>query len=123
MNAVLAIDHGIAYVLIGSPPLSYVLRMPFASSIPQTIDASGSEATIVSCTRSSSLIVRLAPLFEPLAQVAQEAARERAVDQPVVVRERQVHDRPDRDRVGAVVVADHPRPLDDGVGAEDRGLW
>ena len=40
----------------------------------------------------------------------------------MVVREREVHDRPDRDHVLAELVLDDPRPLHDGVGAEDRGL-
>ena len=57
--------------------------------------------------------VGLVPGLEPLAQVAEEAAGERAVDQPVVVRQRQVHDRPDRDHVLAELVLDDPRPLDD----------
>src|SRR5687768_5956211 len=44
----------------------------------------------------AALVVRLSPALELGAQVAQEAARERAVDEAVVVREGQVHDRADR---------------------------
>jgi len=65
---------------------------------------------------------RLVPRLELLAQVTQKAASEGAVDEPVVVRERQVHDRTDRDHVGAAVVLDHPRPLDDRVCPQDRRL-
>ena len=68
----------------------------------------------------SRLVVRLVPGLELLAQVAEEAAGEGAVDEPVVVRQREVHDRPDRDHVLAQLVLDDPRPLDDRVGAEDR---
>src|SRR4030095_16414545 len=69
-----------------------------------------------------SLVVALAPGLETLAQVAQEPARVRAVDETVVVRERDVHDRPDRDHVLAELVLDNPRALDERVGAEDRAL-
>src|SRR5690242_132298 len=55
-----------------------------------------------------ALVRRLVPALELLAQVAQEAARERTVHEPVVVRERQVHDRPDRDHVFAEVVLHDP---------------
>ena len=41
----------------------------------------------------------------------------------MVVREREVHDRPDRDHVLAEFVLNDPRTLHDRVGAEDRGLW
>src|SRR6478672_8254933 len=72
------------------------------------------------------LTVRLVAVFAPglelLAEVAQEAARERAVDETVVVREGQVHDRADRDHVLAELVLNDPRPLDDRVGAEDPRL-
>src|ERR1700747_1785655 len=70
----------------------------------------------------SRLVGRLVPGLEALSQVAQEAAGEGSVDEPVVVRERQVHDRADRDHILAPVVLDHPRSLDARVGAEDRGL-
>src|SRR3954454_21748721 len=62
------------------------------------------------------------PPFEALAQLLEEAARVGAVDQPVVVRQRDVHDRLDRDSVVAALVLDHPRALDEGIGAEDRRL-
>ena len=61
-------------------------------------------------------------VLEPLAQVAEEAAGVGAVDEPVVVRQRDVHHRPDRDHVLAELVLDDPRPLDERVGAEDRRL-
>ena len=56
-----------------------------------------------------TLVVALAPALELLAQVAQEPAGVGAVDQAVVVREREVHDRPDRDHVLAELVLDDPR--------------
>src|SRR5438045_1355037 len=62
-------------------------------------------------------VVVLAPGLEALAEIAQEAPGQRAVDQTVVVRERQVHDRPDRDRVVAELVLDDPRPLHECVRA------
>src|SRR5437763_15508750 len=65
---------------------------------------------------------RLVPRFELLAYVAQEPTRERAIHEPVIVREREVHDRADRDHVLAALVLDNPGPLDDGVRAQDRGL-
>src|SRR6476646_3180349 len=64
----------------------------------------------------------LVPGLELLAQVAQEAARVGAVDEAVVVRQGDVHDRANRDHVVAELVLDDPRPLDKRVGAEDRGL-
>src|SRR5439155_27270788 len=67
-------------------------------------------------------VSRLVPALELVPQVVQEAARERAVDEAMVVREGQVHDRADRDYVLAHVVLDDPRALDDGVGAEHRRL-
>src|SRR3954447_4809846 len=62
------------------------------------------------------------PALEPLAQVAQEAARVRAVDETVVVRERDVHERTDRDDVLAERVLHNPRALHERVRAEDAGL-
>src|SRR5437763_12512755 len=53
---------------------------------------------------SVSRFVRGLELF---AQVAQEAARQRTVDEPVFVRQRQVHDRPYRDHVLAPDVLAH----------------
>src|SRR3990170_6781719 len=70
----------------------------------------------------AALVLRLSPALELSAQVAQEAAREGAVDEAVVVGEGQVHDRADRDHVLAELVLHDPRPLDDGVRAEDPGL-
>src|SRR3954452_21592703 len=71
-------------------------------------------------------VMRLAavavPALEALAQLLEEAPGVGAVDQPVVVRQRDVHDRLDRDRVVAALVLDHPRALDEGIGAEDRRL-
>src|SRR3569833_2997901 len=99
--------------------------MPFDSRKPQMIAASYSELASASLTTSFEslpLVVRLAPALEALLQVAQEAARVRAVDEAVVVRQREVHHRADRDRVVAVLVAHDPRALDDRVRAEDAGL-
>src|SRR5207248_4657358 len=76
---------------------------------------------MVSPVKATS-VRRLVPGLEILAEVVEEAARERPVDEAVVVREGQVHDRADRDHVLAAIVLDHPRPLDDGVSAEDRRL-
>src|SRR5439155_24617866 len=71
----------------------------------------------------SRLLAVALPALEPLAQVTEEAPRKGSVDEAVVVRERDVHQRPDRDHVLAELVLDDPRPLDERVGAEDRGLW
>src|SRR5579884_542641 len=62
------------------------------------------------------------PPFEPLAQLLEEAPGIGAVDQPVVVGQRDVHDRLDRDRVVAVLVLDDPWAFHERVRAEDRGL-
>src|SRR3954451_4851728 len=70
----------------------------------------------------SSLVAVFAPGLELLAQVAQESAGERAVHEAMVVRERQVHDRADREHVFPELVLDDPRPLDDRVRTEDRGM-
>src|SRR5215211_6355280 len=69
-----------------------------------------------------ALVGRLVPALELFAQVAQESSGERTVDEPVVVREREVHDRPDRDHVLALLVLDDPRPLYDRVRPENRRL-
>src|SRR5437763_176188 len=66
---------------------------------------------------------RLVPGLELLAEVAEEPPGKRSVDESVVVRERQVHDRADTDYVLAELVLDHPRALHNGVRAEDRRLW
>src|SRR5581483_6599431 len=71
---------------------------------------------------TSALERRLVPRLELPAQVAQEATRVRAVDEAVVVRQRDVHDRADRDHVPAELVLYHPWPLHERVGAEDRRL-
>ena len=52
----------------------------------------------------------------------QEPARVRAVDQAVVVGQREVDHRPDRDRVVAVRVGDHDRPLHDQADTQDADL-
>src|SRR5579864_3078925 len=62
------------------------------------------------------------PVLEAFAEVAQEAARVGAVDEAMVVGERDVHDRLDRDRVVAVLVGHDPRALDERVRPEDRRL-
>src|SRR5665647_2029092 len=49
---------------------------------------------------------------------AQEPRGLGAVDQPVVVRQRQVHHVADRDDLSELVVIDHHRPLDQRTGAE-----
>src|SRR5438128_2120398 len=72
--------------------------------------------------RVMALVVVLTPALELLAQVAEEAARIRAVNEAVVVREGDVHDRADRYHVLAELVLDHPWPLDDRVGPEDSRL-
>ena len=53
---------------------------------------------------------------------AEEAGGVGAVDDAVVVGQRQVHHRPDGDRLAEVGVVDHDRPLDDRAGAEDADL-
>ena len=70
--------------------------------------------------RPSGLRVAVVPRLESRAQVAEEPARVRAVDEAVVVREGHVHHRPDRDHVLPELVLDDPRALHDRVGAEDR---
>src|SRR5712692_5215923 len=107
-----------------SPLLRYIARIPLDSRRPHNAAPSGSFDAVATCTRSSTaaLVVGLAVRLELLAQVAQEAARERAVDEAMVVRQCQVHDRPDRDHVLAPLVLHDPRALDDGVCAEDPGL-
>src|SRR5437016_14580673 len=62
------------------------------------------------------------PGFEPLAQLLEEAAGIRAVDEPVVVGQRDVHQRPDCDHVLAERVLHDPRALDERIGAEDARL-
>src|SRR5882724_12536354 len=62
------------------------------------------------------------PRLEPRAQVAEEASRVRAVDEAMVVRQRDVHQRADRDHVLAELVLDHPRALHERIRAEDAGL-
>src|SRR5881227_3963093 len=75
-------------------------RKPYAR-VSQSIAAAASSyarnGTMVCAI--ADLVRRFFPALELLAQVAQEASGERAVDEPVVVRERQVHHRPDRDHV------------------------
>src|SRR5438093_1185968 len=81
----------------------------------------GTRGNMVSPWKATS-VSRFVPGLKLLAEVVEEAAREGAVDETMVVREGQVHDRADRDHVLAAIVLDHPRPLDDGVSAEDRRL-
>ena len=67
--------------------------------------------------------VRLEGAFlEPLLDGAEEARGVRAVDDAVVVGERQVDHRADRDRLATVGVLDDDRTLDDRTGAEDGDL-
>src|SRR5206468_12543574 len=74
--------------------------------------------TCPSCSRYPPLAAVTLPVLEPLAQLLQEPARVGAVDEAVVVRERDVHQRPDRDHVLAERVLHDPRPLHERVGAE-----
>src|SRR5207248_6863515 len=62
------------------------------------------------------------PALEALAKLLEEAAGVRAVDEAVVVRKRDVHQRPDRDDVLAHRVLHDPRPLHERIRAEDGGL-
>src|SRR6059058_3928492 len=55
--------------------------------------------TTPSCMTYPPLGAVALPGFEPLAQLLEEAAGIGAVHEPVVVRERDVHQRPDRDHV------------------------
>src|SRR4051794_37688882 len=75
-----------------------------------------------SCMKYPPLTAVALPALEPLTEVLEEPACVSPVDQAVVVRERDVHQRPDRDHVVAEVVLDHPRPLHERVRPEDRGL-
>src|SRR5215213_5735324 len=85
--------------------------------MPRIIIASGSFRTTV-----RTLVVTFAPVLELLAERGEEAAGEGTVDETVVVRERDVHDRPNPDHVLAELVRHDPRPLDERIGAEDPGL-
>src|SRR5882672_8009823 len=58
-----------------------------------------------------------APFLDPLRHVAHESRSRQAVDDAVVERHGQVHDRPDDD-----LVIDNHRALADRLRAEDRGL-
>src|SRR5688572_22485365 len=60
--------------------------------------------------------------FEPLLDRRQEAGGIGAVDDAVVVGQREEAHRAHGDRLAEVGVVDHDRSLDDGAGAEDRDL-
>src|SRR5262245_61238408 len=76
----------------------------------------------VSALTGRSLVSRLVPAFEAGSEIAQIHARVRAVDEAVVVRQRQVHQRPDRDDVVPELVLYDPWPLHERIRAEDRRL-
>src|SRR5438876_9888565 len=78
--------------------------------------------TTPSCMTYSPLAAVVLPRFEPLAELFQEATGVGAVDEPVVVRERDVHQRPDRDHILAERVLHDPGPLDERIRAENAGL-
>src|SRR3954452_11032714 len=78
--------------------------------------------TCPSWSRYAPLAAVALPPFEPLAEILEEPSGVGTVDQAVVVRQRDVHDRLDRNRVVAAVVLDPPRPLDERVRPEDRRL-
>ena len=62
------------------------------------------------------------PVLEPGLDRAEEPRSVRPVDQPVVVGQREVAHRADRDRLAEVRVVDDDRALDDRPGAEDADL-
>src|ERR671919_427282 len=62
------------------------------------------------------------PTFEPLLDRREESGGIRAVDEPVVVRQREVRHRADRDAVGAGLVGDDDGSLDHRARAEDADL-
>jgi len=68
-----------------------------------------------------ALVLFLAPGLQALAQVAQEASGQRAVDSRWSSSASGSLYRPDRDRVVPELVLDDPRPLT-SVRAEDSGL-
>ena len=70
--------------------------------------------------RTPGPVARLS--LEPPPQRGQELRRQRAVERAVVPRHAEVGHVADRDRVVAVLVGDHHRPLDDRLGVEDRHL-
>src|SRR2546423_15674297 len=72
--------------------------------------------------RMSWLVSALVEGFEVLTQLFHELRRVRAVDQPVVVREAEVHHRPDRDHVLAALVLNPDRSLAERLAVEDRDL-
>src|SRR5665647_542468 len=59
------------------------------------------------------------PLFKAGLHRHQEPCCVRAVNHPVVVRQRQIDDGADRDRLATVAVLDHDGALDDRTGSED----
>src|SRR6478609_8583820 len=61
-------------------------------------------------------------LFEPGLHRAEEPSGVGPVDDAVVVGQREVHHRADRDGLAAVGVGDDDGPLDDRAGAEDGDL-
>src|SRR5215203_231857 len=61
-------------------------------------------------------------VLEPRLDRGEEARGIGAVDQPVVVGQREVAHRPDRDRLAEVRVVDDHGALDDRAGAEDADL-
>src|SRR5450432_533728 len=63
-----------------------------------------------------------AAFLETCLDRAKEPCGVAAVDQPVVVGEREVHHRPDRDRLAEVGVVDDDGPFHDSTGAENADL-
>src|ERR671910_845139 len=79
-----------------------------------------------SCPRAPASDPQVAlelPTLEPLLDRREESGGIRAVDEPVVVRQREVRHRADRDAVGTRLVGDDDGPLDDRARAEDADLW
>src|ERR1041385_7204769 len=69
--------------------------------------------------RMSPLVSALVEGLEVLAQLLHELRGVGAVDQPVVVREAEIHHRPDRDHVLAALVLDDDGSLHQGLHVEN----
>src|SRR3954451_24136199 len=106
--------------VIRSPSFSRKPKARVSQSIALAASSYAMNGTIVWAISAS--VGGLVPALEALTQVAQETSGERTVDEPVVVREREVHDRPDRDHVLAELVLHDPRAFHDRVGAENPRL-
>src|SRR5438128_2408414 len=84
-------------MLNGTKKMSAFVKRLVGSGAPTRSMCSSGESCRRTASESTEAATALAavalPVLEPLSQVAEEAARVRAVDEAVVVRERDVHHR------------------------------